>query len=174
MAELRERLVVAHKPLWRAVLRRIVQQLNEEGVSYKVVGGTCPALHGVPLAVKDIDLETDAAGAYRFQELFAEQAIMPVEFREGESYRSHFGRFDLNGVVVEVMGDLERREGAGWVPTMAQTEAVVELEGVPVRVARLEEEVLVYIRRGRLERAALCLPYCDAGRLVKLLREGRI
>ena len=41
---------------------------------------------------------------------------------------------------------------------------------MPVRVSWLEEEALAYIRRGRLERAALMLPHCDHARLVALLR----
>lgn len=163
-------LVVAHKPRWRTVLRQIARQLEEAGVPYKVVGGTSVALHGVPVPVKDLDLETDADGAYRFQELFASCTVESVTLSETESYRSHFGRFDFDGVTVEVMGDLHRREAGDWVPTATATESVVDLAGVPVRVSWLEEEMLAYIRRGRLDRAALCLSHCDHGRLLALLR----
>ena len=68
------------------------------------------------------------------------------------------------------MGDLHRREGGGWVRTMAATETTVDLDGVPVRVPWLEEEALAYVRRGRLGRAGECLPHCDHGRLLALLR----
>jgi ubiquinone/menaquinone biosynthesis C-methylase UbiE len=166
-------LVVAHKPRWRAVLCQIARQLEEAGVPYKVVGGTSAALHGVPVPVKDLDLETDADGACRFQDLFTSYAVEPVTLSETESYRSHFGRFDFDGVTVEVMGDLHRREAGDWVPTATATESVVYLDGVPVRVSWLEEEVLAYIRRGRLDRAALCLSHCDHGRLMALLRGDR-
>jgi hypothetical protein len=155
---------------WRVVLREIARRLDAAGVPYKVVGGTSPALHGVPLPVNDIDLETDADGAYRFQALFASHVVESVALRESEVYRSHFGRFDFEGVRVEVMGDLHRREGERWVPSAATTETIVDLDGVPVRVSWLEEETLAYIRRGRLDRAAQCLPHCDHGRLLALLR----
>ena len=65
---------------------------------------------------------------------------------------------------------MERPEGDGWVSTAASTETVLELDGVPVPVAWLEEEALAYVRRGRLERTAQCLPYCDRDRLLSLLR----
>jgi len=68
------------------------------------------------------------------------------------------------------MGDLHRREGGGWVRAMAATETTVDLDGVPVRVPWLEEEALAYVRRGRLGRAGECLPHCDHGRLLALLR----
>ncbi len=163
-------LVVATRPRWRATLRQIAVRLAEAGLPYRVVGGAALALHGLPLQVKDIDIETDAAAAYHFGEIFADQVVEPVALRESTRYRSHFGRFDFAGLAVEVIGDLHRREGERWVPSAALTEAAVDLDGVPVRVSTLEEETLAYIRRGRLERAALCLPRCDQGRLLALLR----
>jgi S-adenosylmethionine-dependent methyltransferase len=166
-------LAVTVKPRWRAVLRRIARRLDEAGVAYTVVGGASAALQGVPLPVKDLDLETNVGGAYRFQTLFADCAVEPVVLRESETYRSHLGRFDLDGVKVEVMGDLHRREAGGWVPTAAQTGRAVDLDGLPVRVSWLEEGTLAYVRRGRLERAAQCLPYCDADQLLALLRRER-
>jgi S-adenosylmethionine-dependent methyltransferase len=163
-------LVVAIKPRWRAALVEVARQLGPAGIPFKVVGGTVPALYGVRVPVKDLDLEMDARGAARFQELFATYATQPVVLSESDIYRSYFGRFELYGVTIEVMGDLHRREGEAWVPTMASTEALVELDGVPIRVPWLEEEALAYIRRGRLRRAALCLPHCDHDRLMRLLR----
>ncbi len=163
-------LVVAHKPRWRAALRAIARQLNAVGTSYKVVGGASIALHGVPAPVKDIDIETDTEGAYRFQGCFADHVTQPVAWRESEKYRSHFGRFDFDGVIVEIMGDFYRREVDRWVPTATMTEAIIDLEGTPVYASWLEEETLYYLRSGRLDRAALCLPYCDHGRLLALLR----
>jgi ubiquinone/menaquinone biosynthesis C-methylase UbiE len=163
-------LVVAVKPLWRTVLRRIARRLDEIGVTYKVVGGAAAALHGVPVSVRDLDLETDAEDAYRFQNIFADYVVEPVILRENKVYRSHFGLFDFDGVAVEVIGDLHRWEGENWVPTAATTETTIDLDGVPVCVSWLEEETLAYIRRGRLDRAAQCLPHCDQDRLLALLR----
>jgi len=163
-------LVVGRKPRWRAVLRRVALRLEEAGIIYTVVGGAVAALHGLPLPVNDLDIETDAPGAYRFQELFVDELTEPVSLRESTAYRSHFGRFIIDGVAVEVMGDLKRREDDRWVPTSAQTQTTINLDGVAVRVAWLEEEILSYIRRRKLERAAACLPHCDHGRLLALLR----
>jgi S-adenosylmethionine-dependent methyltransferase len=163
-------LVVATKPRWRPVLCEIARRLDEAGVPYAVVGGTSLALHGLPLQVKDLDIEMDVEGACRFAALFAGHCVEPVSLRESPVYRSHFGRFDFEGVAVEVMGCLERREGDAWVPTEVINTDTVDLDGVRVRASWLEEEVLAYIRRGRFDRAALCLPHCDRDRLLMLLR----
>lgn len=163
-------LVVARNPAWRGVLVRVVRQMTEAGIPCKVIAGASATLHGVPLKVKDIDIETDVAGVYRCAELFGEHLLGPVTHSDNGLYRSHFARFNFDGVDVEIMGDLHRREGEGWAPTMSLTETTVELAGVRVRVPWLEEELLAYLRRGRLQRASQILPYCDRDRLLALLR----
>ena len=163
-------LVVAHDPTWRSVLRQIAVTLRAAGIPYTVVGGASAALYGVPVPIKDIDIQTSAAGAYRFAELFQAHNVVPVTLSDNGTYRSHFGRFDFSGVDVEIMGDQERWQDGRWIDTMAATHASVDLDGVAVSVPWLEEEWLAYIRRGRLDRAALLLPRCDRDRLLALLR----
>lgn len=162
-------LLIAEKPRWRMVLSQIAAQLNHEKINYHLTGGASKALNGVPGPVNDIDIETDRAGALRFNELYKDHIILPVELSESEKYRSWFGRFSFDGVFVEVMGDLERRKGESWTSSSSKTEHIVDLEGVRVRVSWLEEETLAYIRRGRLETAAECLKYCNHVRLLQLL-----
>jgi hypothetical protein len=144
--------------------------LNEAGVEFKVVGGACAALHGVRIPFKDLDLEMSGEAAHRFQELFPAQILEPVGLSESPAFRSHYGAFDIDGVRVEVMGDLERRQGEGWEPTWTCTRALIDLEGQEIPVSWLEEEMLAYIRRGRLDRAAACLLKCDQAKLLQVLR----
>ena len=163
-------LAIAVKPRWHAVMRALAQRLRAAGIAFQVVGGAAIALHGVPVPVDDIDLEMPVPDVYRFQELYAAHAIQPASLSESDTYRSHFGRYTVDHVQFEVMGDLHRREGDRWVPGYATTEAEIDVEGIPCCVSWLEEETLAYIRRGRLDRAARCLPHCDHDRLTQLLR----
>ena len=163
-------LVVARNPAWRSVLVRVVRWMQEAGIPCKVIAGASVTLHGVPINVKDIDIETDVAGVHRCAELFGDHLLGPVTHSDNGVYRSHFARFNFDGVDVEIMGDLHRREGDGWVPTMSLTETTVELDDVTIRLPWLEEELLAYLRRGRMQRASQILPYCDRDRLLALLR----
>lgn len=162
-------LAIAVKPRWRGALKEIAARLNESGEMYTVVGGTCAALHGIPIPIKDIDIELSSQGAYRFQQIFKKYVVKAVEWSESDQYRSHFGRFRMDEVNIEVMGDLERRVGNAWKPSRAATREAVDLEGVPVSTSWLEEESLAYLRRGRLLRASQCIPHCDPERLRSLL-----
>lgn len=163
-------LAVARKPRWRPVLAGIARQLDETGARFVVSGGTAFALHGIPYLVHDIDILTDPEGAYRADALFAGRALLSMAYRESPDYRSHFGRYDFDGVPVEMMADLQWREGDRWLPIRAHTETILQVEGVLVRVAWAEEEWLANIRRGRLDRAARILPHLDRSRLLALLR----
>lgn len=172
-------LAVCRKPRWRGVLRRLVLALAEAGIDARIVGGAALALRGLPVAVKDLDLEMTEEAAYRCQALLESsetlnaEVIEPVAWRTSPTMRSHFGRCEIDGVPVEIIGALERYTGDGWAPTFGATRATVDLDGVPVPVLALEEEVLAYLRRGRLDRAALALPTCDADRFTALLRDAQ-
>ncbi len=165
-------LAVCRKPRWRTVLRRIATALDDAGIAYRVVGGTSLALRGLPVPVNDIDLEMAVADAYRCQEIFAAHCVDPVTLRESDLARSHIGRFAFDDVRVEIMAGLHWHKGDRWVPSFLSTCATVNLDGVSVSVLELEEEALAYLRRGRLERLALCLPHCNPERFNALLQNA--
>ncbi|MBU1661065.1 MAG: nucleotidyltransferase [Chloroflexi bacterium] len=163
----------ATKPRWRSVLRKVAAKLNEAGIDYKVVGGTVAALYGISTPVNDVDIEFGAEDVYRAEKVLAEFMTNPVQFKESEVYRSHIGHLEIDGQLVEIFGELERRQGDTWISSMAVTHNTIEIEGVSVQVPWLEEETLSYLRRGKLERAALCLSHCDPERMRALLTDDQ-
>ncbi len=155
---------------WYAPLRTVARQLNAYDIPYCVVGGVAMALHGVALQTLDIDIETTNDGAFFIEQLFQEHVTLPVAWREGTYYRSYLGRLNIDGVQVEIMGQIERKEKGVWVSTATATTHTIIVQNVPVRVPWLEEEVLANMRRGRLDRAAMALKYCDPQRMMQLIR----
>lgn len=89
------------------VLQLIVKRLAGKSISWILIGSSNLALQGVAVPESDIDIATDKEGAYAIEELLAEFLIQPVEYSESEQFRSHFGRFLIEGIEVEVMGELE-------------------------------------------------------------------
>jgi len=165
-------LAVCHRPRWRTVLIDLAATMARKGLAYTVVGGAALALHGLRVCVRDLDLEMSRWAVYQFQEAFAAQAVLPVAWRETETVRSHYGRFEIGGVQVDVMADLERHVGDRWAPSLCTTSKTVELQGMPIQVVTLEEEVLANLRRGRLETAAMALPHCDRDHLLALWKSA--
>jgi len=98
-------------PSWR-LSRRVRLALLDllsrlKGVRrWAIAGSTASALNGVPLTPHDIDILTDKRGAAAIAKRLKDFTILPLEWRETEQYASHFAQFKLEGVKVEVMGDL--------------------------------------------------------------------
>ncbi len=166
-------LAICRRPRWRAVLGDLAQELKTHSADYRLVGGAALALRGLDVELNDLDLEMPKAEAYAFEERHAQSVILPVAWRETETMRSHYGRFEIDGVPVDIMAELERKIDGRWVPTFGATHETVDLDGVAISVLSLEEETLAYLRRGRLDRVALALPHCDKDRFLALLRQAQ-
>lgn len=150
----------------RLALDRLVSTLDDHDVAWALTGSTGMALQGVPVEPNDIDVQTTEPGAYAIEEAFADEVTRPVEFRAAERIRSHFGAVELDGVRVEIIGALERRQPDGtWEPADAipRHRTTVDLDGQPTPVIELAYEVRAYERLGRVDRAALVRDHLDGG-----------
>jgi hypothetical protein len=139
-------------------LRTIQRALSGTSVNWVVTGSTGFALQGLPVQVHDIDLQTDAAGAYEIEQMFSALVTRPVAFTEAERIRSHFGALRIGKIDVEIMGDIQHRgdDGTWESPVDLQhTRQLVECAGMRVPVLSLESEYHAYLKMGRLERAAM-------------------
>lgn len=116
------------------------------------------ALQGVPTKVHDIDIQTDRSGAYEIERRFTEFSTERVAFSSTEKIRSHFGALMIDGVRVEIMGDIQKRlEDGTWEDQidLDQYKRAVLCEGMKVPVLSLEYEYQAYLRLGRMEKAEM-------------------
>ncbi len=140
-----------------SVLRVLYDVLEPAGVNWAVTGSVGLALQGVPLEPHDIDIQTDEAGAYRIGALFADHVVRPVAFSAKGDMRSHFGALEIDGMKVEIMGDVQhRREDGSWEPPpdLSRIKRHVDAAGMRVPVLSLEHERDAYAKMGRAERVA--------------------
>ncbi len=140
-----------------SVLRVLYEVLETAGVNWAVTGSLGLALQGVPLAPHDVDIQTDAAGAYRMAALFADRVVRPVAFSAKAGMRSHFGALEVDGLQVEIMGDVQhQREDGSWEPPpdLLRIRRYVDIAGMRIPVVSLEHERDAYGKMGRTERVA--------------------
>lgn len=124
------------EPILR-VLTILVDKLEPTSTSWAVTGSTSLALQEIQLVPKDIDILTDEAGAYAIAKLFSEHVLEPVGFKKSTKYESHFGRLKIQGVNVEIMGDLRVFRNGNWSPilkpaTRKLVTVLVENRRIPV------------------------------------------
>ncbi len=140
------------------VLCTLDARLSGAGIVWVVTGSLGFALQGVPVTPHDIDLQTDAGGAYAIARLFAEYAVRPVAFSSAATIRSHFGALAIAGITVEIMGDIQKRLPDGHWDDPVDLERhrrVVEVAGMPLPVLSLEHEREAYLQLGRTEKAKM-------------------
>ncbi len=132
-------------------LRVIQQRLDANNVRWILVGSFCLALQGVAVEPHDIDILTTAEDAYKCQELLKDYLITPVVHGRTSDFASHFGRFQVGTVPVEVMGDLEVREGRKWISLVVrlQNPRRVEIMDILVPLSSLEDQLVGYARSPR-------------------------
>ncbi len=125
------------------VLAILAEKLESSKTSWAVTGSTSLALQGVDLVPNDIDIMTDETGAYNIANLFKEHIVSPVRFKRSPKYESHFGRLEVDGVTIEIMGNLRVFRGGQWSPIMTpQTREVenIEVENQKVPVISLASQ----------------------------------
>jgi hypothetical protein len=139
-------------------MRRIYKCLQNRPVNWVVTGSFSFALQEVPVTPRDIDLQTDLAGALTIEQLLSKYVVQKVKFSTNEKMRSHFGELSINGVKVEIMGDIQKRnEDGSWEKPVDLDEhkQFVEFRGMTIPVLALEYEYEAHIKLGRFERAEL-------------------
>jgi hypothetical protein len=127
-------------------------------VNWAVTGSLGFSLQGVPVEPNDIDIQTDKRGAYEIERYFSEFITKRVKFSFMERIRSHFGELMIDGIKVEIMGDIQKQlEDGRWENpvNLEHHKLVVEVEGMKVPVLSLEYEYQAYLKLGRIEKAEM-------------------
>jgi len=112
----------------------------------------------MPVEVHDIDIQTDKAGAYEIERRFSECVVRKVSFSSAERIRSHFGALMIDGIKVEIMGDIQKKlEDGTWENPVDLKchKRVAKVRGMQAPVLSLEYEYRAYLRLGRTDKAEL-------------------
>ena len=139
-----------------SVLRKICAHLEDSGINWVVTGSLGMALQGVLVQVHDIDIQTDKDGAYEIERRFPKYMIKPVGYSVSERIRSHFGALEIDGIKVEIMGDVQKHLGnQSWEEPVKveRYRCWVEIDGMRVPVLSLEYEYQAYLKLGRGDKA---------------------
>lgn len=152
-------------PIFFRVLQKICPQLDDIGVKWALTGSLNLALQGLPVEVKDIDILTDRAGAFMIENRFREFVVRDVAFTSGERIRSYFGALNIDGVKVEIMGDvqLKNKDGSWENPVdIERNRRTLKIEGIQIPVMSLEREYQAYVTLKRHKKAEMIRKYLNA------------
>ena len=139
-------------------LRKIVARLEDSPINWVVTGSLGMALQSMDMEIHDVDIQTDKDGAYEIERRFSDCVVKPIRHSTSDRIRSYFGVLDIDGIRVEIMGDIQKRlDGQGWEEPVKieRYRRWVEIKGMWVPVLSLEYEYQAYLRLGRRGKAAI-------------------
>jgi len=136
------------------VLRIIMNRLETRGINWVLGGSVNLALQGVDISPRDVDILTDKDGALQIGELLKDYESKRVELTKNEKFSSYFGKFRIEGIEVEVIGDLQSRTPDGkWTTQFRpKRKTTLKLEELKIPASPLEVELEAYKMLGRRDR----------------------
>ena len=124
-----------------------------EGKRYAIRGTASLALQGLDFNVQDIDVLTDKKTALFCNKALEKLSEKKVAYSEAEKFKSYFGTFKINEVLIEVYGDWQIKDTKGnWSePFDASDDEVdnIEVGKRTVRVTTFKTELMMYMLMGR-------------------------
>lgn len=118
---------------------------------YAFRGTASLVLQGLEMNVSDIDIVGDEEAALACNDLLAEYLVEEVAFKQSGKFKSYFGKFAVEGIPVEVMGEWQIKDTKGrWSePFNASKRKLLRLDRKEVYVTSIEEELAVFAKMGR-------------------------
>ena len=139
-------------------LTKIYTRIKDKSINWAVTGSLNMALQGMPVTIHDIDLQTDKDGAYNIARAMAESVVTPVYYRMSDRIRSHYGALNVDGIQVEIMGDIQKlMEDQAWEEPVRIDlyRKWVSIAGMRIPVLSLDYEYQAYRLMGRREKVEL-------------------
>ncbi len=142
-----------------AAIVTIAKSSAASGVRWLVGGSVGSVLHGVEIGTKpnDLDIDTTGEGSLSLEALLSRYVQEPLAFSETSLYRNHFGRLNICGVKVDLIGDLDVKHPAfvhrfRITPDVWCKRAIILIDGFQVGLTPLEHQLILNLIRGREDR----------------------
>ncbi len=147
--------MTALNPRYAAALETICAALDGTSLRWALTGSAGMALQGMAYTPRDIDVQTDAAGAREIEQRLARYVTRPLAWIESAGIHSWLGALEIEGVPVELIGSVQRPGKLGWEETdIARVILYARMGTRRVPVLSLAHEAVAYAAMGRAEKAA--------------------
>jgi len=140
------------------VLSLLVARIHPTDYLWALTGSAGLRLQGVDISVHDLDLQTDAKTIYLLEKEVAEFMKVPVHVWESEHTLSYHGQAEINGLQVELLGDVRHRGSDDtWEPPLDIESVLVWVEWHKLKIPALSllHEALAYEKMGRIQKTEL-------------------
>jgi len=141
------------------MLKYLYKTFKDNHIRWILVGSMGLALRNVNVEVHDIDLIILEKDLDKVSKLFDRYAIRPMAYSQNDRLhiKSYIGTYNIEGVQVEIMSNIEHEDHDGWKKTDINKTITHEFEGMDIQMLTLEVEYEAYKKMGRIEKAGKIL-----------------
>lgn len=131
------------------VLKIIVSKLD--GHNYAIRGTASLILQGLDMKAIDVDIVCDEVAALKCNDLFKEYIITPVSFSESSKFKSYFGKFSINDIEIEIMGNWQIKKSNGeWSKIYdGSGSLLITYADIDIPVTTVAQELAMFADMGR-------------------------
>ena len=142
-------LIVGKRPeKFEETLKLIATRLSNK--QYAIRGTSSLTLQNIDMNVDDIDIIGDSKTALECNNIFKEFLVKPVAYSESNQFKSYFGQFRINEILVEVYGDWQIKNAKGaWGQIYNANNSQIVLLPLGVNATKIETELSMFSDMGR-------------------------
>lgn len=117
---------------------------------FYIIGSSALVLAGIYLeATDDIDLLTSRRDADFLKKHWKATKVGGYAPKDSDKFRSDFGRFQWENVLVEIMGDLEIFHDGAWQKLLINEYFEISINQLTIRIPTLKEQERIFRLFGR-------------------------
>lgn len=117
---------------------------------FYIIGSSALVLAGIPLEItEDIDLLTSTQDADLLKNHWQANKVGEYTPKDSDKFRSNFGRFQWDSILVEVMGELEVFHKGMWQKLQIDEYFEVSINQLSIRIPTLKEQEKIFRLFGR-------------------------
>jgi len=134
---------------YKKILKFLAKSFNN--IPWCVVGTTALALRGIDVNAKDIDILTSKEGARKMQDILKAFVVLAIEHSDNGLFCSYFGKFKIDTIDIEVMGDLKYFADDHWHSLASFLEYLdfILIDDKKIPILFLDDQLRIYQILGR-------------------------
>ncbi len=143
-------------------LRKIYREMQNDEIDWVITGSLGLAIKGIPVQPQDIDIQTDGDGLKHFVRTFSHALTQEPTIQETEHTRSVIATLMIEGIPVDIMGDVQHRDEDGFwddPPNLSMNRIYLQVADMRIPTFTLDFEEEVYRSIGRKDKAELIAQY---------------
>lgn len=142
--------------LFFSTIYELQKKISNYDINWVIIGSVGLIFQGVQIVPKDIDILTDKTGFYWFRDNYNFNLKNKFKYSKLEKSRSFFGSLKKNGIMIEVMAELENKFNDDWELHQGLSQKIhIQFNNIRIPVVPLPYEQYICEQLKRKDKALL-------------------